>query len=111
MSDLLKAQRTIEAEKKNLARKEALDRLRKNRDFKELFTIGYLQEHAAQAIRSSVDTRFSKEDQQAFIDKARAVGWFDEYMREIDRKGDNAISTIEQNEQFIRDLMASGREV
>ena len=40
MSDLLKAQQTIEAEKKNLSRKEALDRLRNNVDFIDIIGKG-----------------------------------------------------------------------
>ena len=108
MSDLLKAQQTIEAEKKNLSRMEALARLRNNVDFIEIIGKGYLQEHAAYAIRSSVDTRFSAEDRQALIDKARAVGWFDEYMDEIDRRGSMAHNTIKANEEYILQLKSEG---
>lgn len=110
MSDLLKAQQTIEAEKKNLSRKEALDRLRNNVDFIDIIGKGYLQEHAAYAIRNSVDTRFSPEDRQAMIDKARAVGWFDVYMDEIDRRGSMAHNTIKANEDYILQLKSEGAQ-
>lgn len=110
MSDLLKAQQTIEAEKKNLARMEALDRLRNNVDFIEIFGKGYLLEHAAYAIRNSTDTRFSAEDRQALVEKARAVGYFEEYMDEIERRGSMAHNSIRDNEEYIRHLNSQGAE-
>jgi hypothetical protein len=105
-SDLEQIEVTIQEAEDSIAKLDALNRLRKNQDFKMLFEEGYLKEESARLVLMRAEPNVQNEQEQALLNKMiDAVGFFRQYLNKIYQFGNHAKSAIEAHRQTRTELM------
>lgn len=95
---------TIEQAREEVAKRDRMERLLENADFKELFTDGYLLHEASRLVLLKGDPRVDAE-MQAQIDKdIIAIGCFRQYIATIITTGNMAERAIKNDEQTLQEL-------
>lgn len=103
---------SIERNKKIIALANALERLQKNRDFKEVISEGYFREEAIRLVHLKSDPSLKSPDKQAaLLRDIDAIGALSEYFRTIRYNAGMAAQSIEADEQTREELLAEGEEV
>lgn len=91
--------RQIEAEKIRVTRGEALERLKKNKDFQLIVLDGYLREEAIRLVGLRGEPALSRPETQASILRdIDAIGSFGQYLRTVQAGADQAAKVIAQAE-------------
>lgn len=99
MSDSHQIQVTIEQAKAMQKSGRALDRLRKNPDFKHVIEDLYLVQNAARLVGLLADKNMQAPEQQAsIVAEMRGVSSLADFFRIITQNGDNAEQALEDNE-------------
>lgn len=88
MSDLEKIELTIEQAKEAIADVEAMERLKKNRDFKRIFEKGFFDAYAVNLVYLKADPNMrTPEDQEDIIKDIDSIGRLRMYLSAIYQKG------------------------
>jgi hypothetical protein len=106
-SELEQIELTIEEAQKSIDKMEALERLRKNADFKVLIEGGFLKEEAARLVLMKAEPNLQDEFQQKMLDNMIiAVGYFRQYLNKIYQFGRHAEQAIESHRETRNEIMA-----
>lgn len=85
----------------------ALDRLKNNRDFKEVILDGYFNKEAVRLVLLKSDPQFqTPERQQSITAQIDAIGNLNQYFQVIYFAATQAAKAIESNEQMREELLA-----
>lgn len=103
--DLEQIELSINEAKEIINRKEMLDRLTNNKDFRALIIDGYFTKEAARLVQNKPYAHNSemKEDIEANID---AIGFFRMYLNGIDQMGITALRSLEADEATREEILA-----
>jgi hypothetical protein len=103
---------SIEECKLKIERFEALGRLEKNKDFKKLFTEGFLQDHAVrQVMLKAHPTIMGNEMAMAQVDSQIAgCGALKQFLVAIHTEGLNAQQAIQEDENTLAEVQAEALE-
>lgn len=105
-SELEQIEVTIEEAEANINKLEALQRLRKNSDFKLLVEDGYLKDEASRLVLTLADPAVQGEEQQAVLHKMiNGVGYFRQYLHRIYQFGYQAQRSIEDHRNTRNEIM------
>jgi hypothetical protein len=105
--DLEKIEVSIEDAKKAIARKDALNRLENNPDFKELITNGFLKDHAIRQVMMKAHPGYqSDEVQKNFDQQIIAVGQLKQYLVAVFAMGNSAAQALGADEATREELLA-----
>lgn len=89
----------------NLKRLEALNRLRNNKDFKDIVMEGYFKEEAIRLVHLKSDPASQTNDKQtAILRDIDAIGTLASYFNTIVIIGDRAQKSIEESNQTLYDI-------
>lgn len=104
--DIANVELAIEKHKVSIARKQALDRLEKNPDFKLLITDGFLEQHAIRQVMLKAHPSLqSPETQQLLDNQINAIGNFKQFLINVFTEGSNAEEAMSQDEETLADLL------
>lgn len=95
----------LEGAKADREKLRKLERLCKNRDFKELILEDYCVQEAARLVHASIDPAHAASEQAKFLTMAQAAGGIILYLRAQERlltTSANSISNIEQELEIVR---------
>lgn len=91
---------TIEQAKHCVDCMTSMENLLKNPDFKKVFLIDYLEREPVRLVKLKCDVNQSSPESQAAIDKEMiGIGMLDQYIRYMFQRGNQALSTINDNEE------------
>jgi len=80
--------------------KQALERLRQNRDFKQVVDEGYLSKAALRLVHAKGDPRYQSQDlQRVILAQIEAVGYFHQYLQQIESAAAMAEKSLADDEQ------------
>lgn len=97
----------IEQAKTIVARGNALERLRNNRDFKKIIVEGYFEKEAIRLVHLKSDFNMQDDVSQASITKQMdAIGSLSQYFSNIFRESDLASKAISHDEETREELLA-----
>ena len=97
---------TIEEAEKQIAKMDALDRLRENKDFQLLIENGYFKDEASRLVLLKADPNFQKEEDQIASDKMIiAIGYFRQYLRTIYQLGSIAKRSLDDYRDTRNEIM------
>jgi hypothetical protein len=106
-NELRQIELTIEQAQENIDKLEALDRLRKNRDWKFIIEEGYLKEEAQRLVLAKAEPALRSDDHQKELDNMiMALSYFRQYLNKLYQFGEQAKRAIEDHRQT-RDEIAS----
>lgn len=100
---------TIEQAKEAVAKRDALSKLNKNKDFKKIFIEGYLKDEAVRLAHISGDSNF-KQYESEILEAIKAISHFRQYCENLLLAGDHAEQAIVQHEQALDDIRAEADE-
>lgn len=101
--------RDIANNKPFVAMAEALERLKGNRDFKDVILKGYLEDEAIRLVHLKADPQFqTAERQQAILADINAIGALNQYFQLVFFKADQANKAIASSEQLREELLLEG---
>lgn len=93
-------ERAIASDKVKAEAGKALERLRRNPDFKSLIVQGYLKDEAVRLVHAKADPQFDSPTRQAAIDRdINAIGAFAVFLRTTEQLGGSAMASLETNER------------
>jgi hypothetical protein len=94
----------LDEAKKAVAMRDALLKLKKNREFKKIFEEGYFKDEAARLARAIANYEMQDEiNQRALDEQFRAIGHVQNYMLTIIQAGNNMEALIEEHEERLRE--------
>jgi hypothetical protein len=98
---------TIEQAKEVIALRDALDRLIKKKEFKQIIDIGYFQDEAARLVIARANPGLQGEAQQrALNNQITAVGEFRQYLAGIYQMGNEAEQSLAAHQEVLAELYA-----
>jgi len=98
---------TIDQCKESIELLDALDRLRKNADWKFLIETNYLEKEASRLVLAKADPALQEDAQQEQLDKMiHGVGWFRQYLHKIIQMGLQAKRTLPEHEQTREEILS-----
>lgn len=107
MTDLESVEITIEQAKQQIDNMQALDRLRKNKDFMELVEDGFMKDEAARLVLALAEPALQTEEHQKQLYKmVDAVGYFRQYLNKIYQFGHIAEGALKSHEDTRNELMS-----
>jgi hypothetical protein len=90
---------------------KALERLRNNKDFKEVIVRGFLEKEAIRLVHLKADPSMQTPERQASIVKQiDSIGAFSEYLVQIEKFAQLAQRNIEDAEATREEIVAEGAE-
>ena len=96
---------SLEHAKSVVERKEALERLMENRDFKNIILDGYFEKEPMRLVSLLRDDAFkSDEDQQSLLDDMKGISSFRQYLLGLKQLGSQMEITIRNHEEEIERL-------
>jgi hypothetical protein len=105
--ELAQVEVSIEQAKTNIERSAALDRLKENKDFKEIILEGYFEREASRLVLLKADPNVQEEKEQAQIQKMiDSIGYLRQYLNMIYQFGSMAENALEQHEKTREDILA-----
>jgi hypothetical protein len=107
--DIEEIELSIEHSKKLIARKQSLQKLIKNRDFKAIITEGYFEQEAQRLVLMKAEPSMQNEEaQKEILRQIDAIGSLRQYFMMINALGNNAEKALEDHEETLSELMAEG---
>jgi hypothetical protein len=105
MNDEQQIELSIKEAKSFTVKKDALQRLANNTDFKLLFIDGYFKEESSRLVLAMADPSMQTEELQGQLkNDIIAVGRLDQYLRAVNIQGDMAQKAITDNEAYLEEL-------
>jgi hypothetical protein len=109
MSDVETIELSIEQAKAKIKKSEALDKLSRNPDFKELFIEGYMKDYAVRLVHLKASMGCQDEKNQEYIvNQLNAIGQLNLYMQLIHREAEEARNTLEADRQELERVLEEG---
>lgn len=106
-NDLQQIEVTLEQAQETLKRRDAVERLRNNKDWKLIVEDGYFSEEAVRLVLLKADHNMQSDELQKDIMKQiDGIGSFREFIRTIYQLGQLAQNTITADEQTREELLA-----
>ena len=97
-NDIEEVELSIEEAQKNIDKMEALNRLRQNKDFKELIEVGYLQDEASRTVLAKAEPALQSDEQQRILDNMiNSIGYFRQYLNKIYQFGNQSSRAIDEH--------------
>ena len=107
MSDLQVIELTIEQAKESIADREAMDRLKKNRDFKRIFEKGFFDAYAVNLVYLKSDPSMQEPNvQEDIIKDIDSIGRVRQYLSSIYQKAHVAEKDLRDSEEQRDELLA-----
>lgn len=107
--DLETVELSIKAAKKTVATAKSVERLRKNRDFKQVVLDGFFQDEAVRLVTLKADPNLqSAENQESIIKQMDAIGAFQQYLNTCLALGNMAEKALEEDEATREEILAEG---
>lgn len=97
----------IQGQRLPVKRADALNRLRKNKDFKELITEGYLQNEVLRLTSLLSTPNFETND--GLVKRLEAISLFAQFLQTIEQEADIAKNQIATAEEAREELLEGGR--
>jgi hypothetical protein len=106
-SELRQIEMTIDQAKEQIELLEALNRLRKNKDFDLVIEKGYLEKEACRLVLAKGEPALQSEEQQKHLDKMMiGVAYFRQYLHKIYQFGNQAQMALKDHENTRDEIMA-----
>jgi len=106
-TDLQSVEITIEQAKAQIENMQALDRLRKNKDFIALIETGFLKDEASRVVLALAEPALQADDQQKQLYKMiDACGYLRQYLNRIYQFGHHAEGALASHEDTRNELMS-----
>lgn len=100
---------SIEASKVFVEKGEALNRLKKNADFKRLISNGYLEQEAIRLVHLKAESLFQTPERQAELDRQiTAIGYLNQYFVMVNSMAGTAAKSIKSDEVTLEELAEEG---
>ena len=94
---------SIQRDREHIELANSLERLKTNRDFKQVISEGYLNKEAVRLVHLKADPSMQNQESQAsIVSQIDAIGGLLAYFRLIAQMGDQAVKSMERSE-FERD--------
>ncbi|RLB94167.1 MAG: hypothetical protein DRH26_02030 [Deltaproteobacteria bacterium] len=104
--DLENIELSIDQAKRDIERKNALNRLQDNPDFRELIAKGFLESHAVRQVLLKAHPGMQGEAQQNLLDQQIvSIGGFKQYLISIYSAGETAEETLTADETTREELL------
>ena len=110
MSDLTELNRQLENAKAVAGQKEKIERLMRNRDFKELIVDGFMRDEAARLVGLSADPNLEAKDQHDCLSMAQAGGHLKRYVNVMIQQGHTAEREIPNIEAALEEMRSEGED-
>ena len=105
--DLERIEVDIKTAEENIARYEALQRLKVNRDFKEVIEEGYLKDESVQAVLSKAEPSLQGDEHQKMLDNIIiGIGYFRQYLVKLHQLGVQSKRAIESHRMTREEIMS-----
>lgn len=101
-------EREREYHKINLNRGEALKRLLQNDDFKQVFKNYYLDAYLKRLVKDDLASAVADQTKQAAIDRIKAIGLFDQFIKQVDNEANYAKQWLNASEEELITLYREG---
>lgn len=99
--DIQNIEMDIETARKIVRKRDMLNNLRNNPDFKEIFIDGYLREEAARLVGLKADPNMQEPEQQKFVDDSiTGIGVFNQYLMVINQMGNQMENSMKSAERM-----------
>ena len=106
-NDIHSIEVTIEQAKGQIDNMQALDRLRKNKDFIKLLEDGYLKEEASRLVLALAEPALQSDENQRQLKKMiDGVGYFRQYLNKIYQFGHQSENAMASHEATRTELMS-----
>jgi hypothetical protein len=107
MSELQEVEITIQDCKEAIERKAALDRLRMNKDWKEIVEEGFLKDEAQRVVWALAEPALQEEkDQKMLLSIVNSVGYFRQYLNKVYQMSNQAEKDLAAHEETRIELMS-----
>jgi hypothetical protein len=105
--ELAQVEVSIEQAKANIDRASALERLKENRDFKEIILEGYFEKEASRLVLLKADPNMQEPNEQRQVEKMiDSIGYLRQYLNMIYQFGSMADNALEQHQKTREDILA-----
>jgi hypothetical protein len=95
----------IDAARKAVKKMEALDRLYRNKDFKEIITEGYFKDEASRLVLLKGDVNINEESEKHCEKMINGIGCLRAYFQMVNHFGDQALKAMEDDERTREELL------
>ncbi len=108
-SDIHEVEVTIEDARKVVKRGEALERLMRNKDFKEIVLDHYFRDEAVRLVHLKSDPNMQEDRMQEAVDtQIRAVGSLRFFFDRLQAEAEQMAYAIEENQNTLEELREEG---
>ena len=98
---------SIKQAKEKISYMKSLEKLAKNKDFKNLIDTGYLEKEAIRLVHLKADLNMASEDNQKYINDAiNAVGFFRNYLSTVSQQGEHAKQALVSHEETREEILS-----
>ncbi len=98
---------SIKQAKEKISYMKSLEKLAKNKDFKNLIDTGYLEKEAIRLVHLKADFNMASEDNQKYINDAiNAVGFFRNYLSTVFQQGEHAKQALVSHEETREEILS-----
>lgn len=105
--ELAQVELSIEQAENNIQRKEALQRLYDNKDFRQLIIDGYFRDEASRLVLLKADSTVQDDKEQEQIRKMiDSIGYLRQYFNVIHQFGSMAESALEQHKMTRQEILS-----
>jgi hypothetical protein len=109
--DIQDLEQSIVGHKTAIERKEMLNRLENNPDFKALIQEGFLEKHAVRQVLLKAHPSMQSEAHQTLLDQQiTAVGGFKQFLVSVYTEGCNSAEALRSDEATLEELLKEGAE-
>lgn len=105
MSDLKALERQLEDNRELVRKKNIVEKLLMNAEFKEIIVKGYCVDDCARAIKASADFNVPKDQREDCVNLAQSAGYLEKYLQTICTHGylaEKNIPEIIESIEFVR---------
>jgi len=98
---------SIKEAKEKIALMDSVNRLLKNRDFKKVIDIGYLENESVRLVHLKADFNMQDDANRQYIERAiDSVGFFKTYLSTIYQQGNAALGALQGHEKTREEILA-----
>lgn len=106
MSEVIQAEQHLNTLKARIARRNQVQKLYKNREFKELILEGFCVQEAAMYIQQAGDPALPKDSREDCLNMALAAGHLKRFLTVIEAMGNNAENQLGRAEEHLDTVRA-----
>lgn len=110
MSDIQEVELSIEHARELIARKEAVERLFSNKDFKTIIETGYFKDEASRLVLLSADVQMRDHEDQ-IKKEINSISCLNTYLRTIVQMGQMAAEELRDYQEALDEMRAEDEEL